>query len=64
MPKTNVSYWSEKIARNRSRDVSARRRLRKLGWRVLVIWECHLRDETKSIALIRRFLDPADPVRS
>jgi DNA mismatch endonuclease (patch repair protein) len=60
MPKTNIAYWSKKISRNRARDAAARRRLRKLGWRVLVVWECQLRNETKSIPLIRRFLEAVD----
>lgn len=63
MPRTNALYWSQKISRNRSRDASARRRLRKLGWKVLVVWECRLKDEAKSIRLIRDFL-AADESRS
>jgi DNA mismatch endonuclease, patch repair protein len=44
MPVTNRPYWSAKIARNRLRDARARAALRKLGWQVLVVWECQLRD--------------------
>jgi DNA mismatch endonuclease (patch repair protein) len=57
MPQTNTAYWSQKLSRNRSRDVSARRLLRKLGWKVLVIWECELKDEAKFTPRIRRFLE-------
>jgi DNA mismatch endonuclease (patch repair protein) len=64
MPKTNILYWSQKISRNRSRDASARRHLRNLGWKVLVIWECQLKDEAKSIPFIRNFLDPASKAHS
>lgn len=46
-PKTNVSFWKEKIDRNRSRDIRNHDRLESLGWKVLVVWECELR--TKSL---------------
>ncbi|MEM8755666.1 MAG: very short patch repair endonuclease, partial [Pseudomonadota bacterium] len=46
-PKTNVEYWSAKIARNRARDQAALDALSAAGWRVLVLWECELKDETE-----------------
>lgn len=45
MPKSRVEYWSEKFERNIARDRRDEENLRKLGWRVLVIWECETRDE-------------------
>lgn len=39
-PKSRVEYWGPKIARNVARDRRNRRRLRSLGWSVLVVWEC------------------------
>jgi len=44
MPKVNEIYWSTKIARNRDRDAICAAELAKLGWYVLVIWECELRN--------------------
>ena len=38
-PKSNIEYWSEKIAGNRRRDRRVGRRLRKAGWRVFRFWE-------------------------
>lgn len=43
-PKTNADYWLPKIERNRARDASQLMELRKLGWDVLTVWECDLRD--------------------
>lgn len=43
MPKTNVEYWSKKIAHNQERDRAQVAALRKLGWRVLIVWECTLK---------------------
>lgn len=39
-PKSNLGYWTGKLARNVARDAHNLMALRKLGWRSLVIWEC------------------------
>lgn len=41
-PKTNAEFWRRKIERNRDRDQRDRDRLRALGWRTMVVWECQL----------------------
>jgi DNA mismatch endonuclease (patch repair protein) len=56
VPKSNTDYWVAKIARNRKRDVVNRRKLRRLGWTSLVIWECELRDARRLDARLRKFL--------
>ena len=56
-PKTNAAYWSAKIARNRARDAQALAALAALGWSMLVIWECDLRDAAVVAARLRRFLN-------
>jgi DNA mismatch endonuclease (patch repair protein) len=38
-PNSNNQYWHEKVARNKARDRHVNRELRKLGWRVVRIWE-------------------------
>ncbi len=43
MPATRVEYWKEKFGRNKQRDAEARRKLKRLGWSVCVIWECQAR---------------------
>ncbi len=47
IPRTNGTYWAAKIARNRRRDRSVMRILKSLGYRVIRIWECHLRTNPK-----------------
>jgi DNA mismatch endonuclease (patch repair protein) len=47
LPSTRVDFWTEKIGRNRERDIEARRNLRELGWRHLTIWECALKGKTR-----------------
>lgn len=41
--KTNTWFWAQRIATNRARDRRMTRLLRRLGWRVVRIWECELR---------------------
>jgi len=43
VPETNKVYWENKFARNIERDKSNAAKLRKLGWRVIVVWECELK---------------------
>jgi DNA mismatch endonuclease, patch repair protein len=42
IPKSNLDYWQSKLERNVLRDRKQRRALRRLGWDVLVIWECEV----------------------
>lgn len=42
-PKSNTDYWLEKIARNKRRDKKNAAALKKLGWRVITVWECELK---------------------
>src|SRR5471032_1595046 len=37
-PKSNLGYWSPKLARNKSRDRVVGAALRKMGWKRLVLW--------------------------
>ena len=39
IPKSNLDYWQPKLARNKARDESNARILKKAGWRVLTVWE-------------------------
>lgn len=41
-PKTNSEFWIQKILRNQTRDEEVRIKLRQLGWRTMVVWECQL----------------------
>ena len=43
-PKTNRAYWTEKIARNKARDKKNKAALKRLGWRVITVWECQLKN--------------------
>jgi DNA mismatch endonuclease (patch repair protein) len=44
VPKSRTKFWTEKFSGNVERDRRVVRMLRSIGWRVLVVWECELRD--------------------
>lgn len=43
--KTNKEFWQKKIGRNIQRDKSVNKELRKLGWKVIRIWERDLKED-------------------
>ncbi len=46
-PKRNAEFWAEKFERNRERDRSVVREMRKMGFTVAIVWECETRDEVR-----------------
>ena len=47
-PKTNASWWNEKIAATRARDRSQSALLRAAGWNVIRVWEHEITPSTLS----------------
>lgn len=47
LPSTNLEYWEKKIADNLERDERKTRKLEKLGYRVLIVWQCQLKPNIK-----------------
>lgn len=41
-PKTRTDFWMEKFAKNVANDKKRYEELQKMGWKVIVIWECEL----------------------
>jgi DNA mismatch endonuclease (patch repair protein) len=56
LPKSRTDYWLPKLARNAQRDKANSKRLRALGWRVLVVWECEVDDAKRLSTKLREFL--------
>jgi DNA mismatch endonuclease (patch repair protein) len=55
-PRTRRKFWNEKFARNVARDARNARALRRLGWRVLTVWECALRTKSSRERAIARLV--------
>lgn len=47
IPKTNTRFWLDKITLNKARDARDESALNEAGWRVVTIWECELKKETR-----------------
>lgn len=58
-PRTNSAFWLAKFADNVKRDRLNKRALRRLGWEILVVWECETRSSARADLAnkLRRFLE-------
>ena len=45
IPRSNKEYWESKLSRNRRRDEHNDFELRRMGWRLFVIWECEVQSD-------------------
>lgn len=54
VPKHNAAFWSDKFVANVRRDRRNSRELRRLGYRVMTVWECETKSEAKRLRLARR----------
>ena len=61
IPKTRIKYWAPKLARNQRRDKENEDKLTALGWRVLVVWECEIKNIRKLSKRLARFLGKPAP---
>ncbi len=50
-PKTRRKWWLEKINRNKQLDAENFRKLKKLGWKILTVFECKLRTRSRGKTL-------------
>ncbi len=56
-PSSNTGFWHAKLDANIRRDRRNQRKLRQMGWKVMVVWQCRLRDKQKLTTRIKRFLE-------
>ena len=59
LPGTRTEFWRDKLEANRARDRLALESLRRLGWDVMVVWECEVKQAEESAlkGRIRSFLE-------
>ena len=55
-PTTNTRFWNHKLDANIERGNRFHRTLRRMGWRVLVVWECETRRPEVLLRKLERFL--------
>ncbi|WP_321435764.1 very short patch repair endonuclease [uncultured Bacteroides sp.] len=51
IPKTRTEWWRAKIDKNIARDAEVRDKLRSMGWRTMVVWECQLKPKQRENTL-------------
>ncbi|MGD9995070.1 MAG: very short patch repair endonuclease [Salinivirgaceae bacterium] len=51
IPKTRTEWWLEKINGTIQRDIQKKAALEDLGYRVLIIWECELKQQNTELTL-------------
>jgi len=56
IPKSRQDYWEPKLNRTVFRDRKNQAKLRELGWDILVIWECEVREVQQIANKIIAFL--------
>jgi DNA mismatch endonuclease (patch repair protein) len=56
-PSTHTKFWNRKLDKNIDRDKRSRSELEKMGWNVLVIWECEIQKPDKIVDKLRRYLN-------
>lgn len=56
LPKSRLDFWLPKLERNRARDAENVAKLKDLGWEVLVVWECEIKDGASLESRIQAFL--------
>lgn len=53
-PKSRVEFWEAKFDANVKRDRRNQRDLKRLGWKVIVIWECQTRNENETNHIVNK----------
>jgi DNA mismatch endonuclease, patch repair protein len=56
IPKSRVHYWGPKLKGNIRRDRANDRKLRAMGWSVIVVWECKCMNDALLVKEVRRII--------
>jgi DNA mismatch endonuclease, patch repair protein len=55
-PKSRIEFWTRKFNENVKRDRRVRSRLKSLGWRVHIVWECELSQPEALATRLNKFI--------
>lgn len=56
LPETHTEFWKNKISSNQERDINNIKKLENMGWKVLIVWQCELKEISNMTDKIRAFL--------
>jgi DNA mismatch endonuclease (patch repair protein) len=57
LPKGRQDFWVPKLEENRRRDLDSQDQVRQMGWQIMIIWECEIRDLPTIESKLREFLE-------
>lgn len=57
LPSSNTDFWKEKISNNKSRDAKNSDLLVKLGWKVIIIWQCEISKIDNRTKILNKLLE-------
>ncbi|CAN7176281.1 very short patch repair endonuclease [Mesorhizobium caraganae] len=60
LPKSRLDFWVPKLEGNRARDAENISQLKTLGWQVLLVWECRMKDREQLGNGLYRFVEGID----
>jgi len=56
LPETNREFWERKINGNIERDKRNQEKLKALGWKVIVIWQCEIKNKKAKEERLKKLL--------
>ncbi|MFF7710746.1 DNA mismatch endonuclease Vsr [Pseudomonas sp. NPDC007930] len=56
-PKTRPEFWNDKFQKNVARDLTNTGSLEAAGWRVIIVWECQLKNDEQTLARLLSMLE-------
>ena len=57
IPKTRPEFWSQKFKSNVERDNNNYIKIKNLGWKYIVVWECELKNRSDLVEKLKFSLD-------
>lgn len=57
LPKSRLDFWEPKLKGNAERDSQRQKTLNQLGWDILIVWECELRQSEQLQNKLQEFLE-------
>ena len=51
LPKTKINFWKNKLEGNKLRDKLKQSQLKDLGWKIINVWECEIKNESDNLSL-------------
>jgi len=51
LPKTKIDFWKNKLEVNKLRDKLKQSQLKDLGWKIINVWECEIKNESDNLSL-------------